>query len=156
MIAIVVAMDRNRVIGARGRLPWRLSVDLKRFKALTLGHAVIMGRKTFESIGKPLAGRKNIVVSRRKDFAAEGCDVARSLDEALQAAGGGDVYVIGGGEIYAQALPRADRLYVTEIDTEVAGGDAFFPAIDPAAWKLVEDVPAESDGLRCRFKLFIR
>jgi dihydrofolate reductase len=138
LISIVAAVARNRVIGAGGRLPWRLPEDLKRFKQLTTGAPVIMGRKTHESIGRPLPGRRNIVVTRRRAASWEGCAVAHSLDEALALAGDApQVFVIGGAELYAEALPRADRLYLTLIDAEFAG-DAQFPEFDPAAWREVE------------------
>jgi dihydrofolate reductase len=154
MIALVVAMDRRRVIGRDNRLPWRLPDDMQRFKALTLGHAVVMGRKTYESIGRPLAGRRNLVLTRRADYAAPGTTVVHSLEQALACAragqpGGGagaPVFVIGGADLYAQALPLADRLYVTHVATTVAGGDATFPEIDPAAWRAVarEEHPADA------------
>lgn len=138
-ISIVVAAARNGVIGRAGGLPWKLSDDLKRFRSLTLGHPVIMGRKTYESIGGPLSERINIVVSRNL-AAFEGIILARSLDEALrlgaEAAAHLDVseiFIIGGAEIYAAALPFTTRIYLTEVDAESAG-DSRFPAIEPADW----------------------
>ena len=124
-------MDRNRVIGAKGGIPWRLPDDLKRLRRLTMGGTVVMGRKTYESIGKPLAGRRNVVVTRQGDFRAEGCEVADSLEEALR----GDVWVLGGGEIYAQALPRAERMELTFVETAVEGGDTWFPEWDEGEWR---------------------
>jgi len=142
MLQIIVAMDRHRVIGRGGALPWRLPADLRRFKALTLGHPVIMGRKTWQSIGRPLAGRTNIVVSRQEGFRARGATVVQDLDEAIRVAGG-DAFVIGGGEIYRQALERADVLHVTQIDAAVEGGDTWFPEIDPRQW---EETAREAHG----------
>ncbi|MCX7170427.1 MAG: dihydrofolate reductase [Proteobacteria bacterium] len=126
----------NRVIGNGNALPWRLPEDLKRFKALTHGHPVIMGRKTWESLGRPLPGRTNIVISRRADLHAPGATPVGSLEAALAAAaatGTDEAFIIGGAEIYGQALPLADRLQLTEIDRDYAG-DVFFPKFDRAAW----------------------
>ncbi|WP_295813386.1 dihydrofolate reductase [uncultured Nitratireductor sp.] len=146
-IELVVAMAENGVIGHEGGLPWRLSTDLKRFKAVTMGKPVIMGRKTWESIGKPLPGRRNIVVTRQTDYAAEGAECASSLDVALALAtageAGADICVIGGGQIYREAMHKADRLHVTHVHAEI-DGDTMFPPIDPEIWEAVsrEDVPA--------------
>lgn len=129
---LIAALARNRVIGRGNAMPWHLPEDLKRFKALTLGHPVIMGRKTFESIGRPLPGRDNIVVSRA-GFTAAGIRPARSLEEAIDVAGGRPAFVIGGGEIYRLALPHATRLHLTEIDAEPEG-DAWFPEFDRTEW----------------------
>lgn len=143
-IDIVAAVAENGVIGANGGLPFKLSTDLKRFKALTLGKPVIMGRKTYESIGKPLPGRINIVISRQPDFAAEGTIAARSLDEAIRlgvaatlANDADAICVIGGGEIYAQALMRADRLLITHVEGTIEG-DTVFPSIDPSRFEASE------------------
>jgi len=138
-VTLVAALARNRVIGARNALPWRLPADLRRFKALTLGHPVVMGRRTYESIlaslGRPLPGRLNIVVTRSPDYAAPGCIVAASPEAALAAAGPADeVFVIGGAELYRLALPVADRLQLTEIDADYAG-DAWFPELAPGDWR---------------------
>ncbi|PTY37486.1 dihydrofolate reductase [Saccharospirillum sp. MSK14-1] len=140
-IAMIWAMSENRVIGRDNKLPWYLPNDLKYFKQVTSGKPVIMGRKTYDSIGRPLPNRTNIVISRDTGFRAEGCQVVHSLDEALELAGaqlavnGGDeVIVMGGAQIYAEALPRADRLYVTQVHATVEG-DAFFPTIDFNAWQ---------------------
>ncbi|HMB77337.1 MAG TPA: dihydrofolate reductase [Kiloniellaceae bacterium] len=139
-IVSVVAMGRNRVIGRDGGLPWHISADLKYFKQLTLGKPVVMGRKTYESIGRPLPGRANVVVSRNPGFRPDGVIKVDSLTEALAAgaaaaaaAGVAEICVIGGGEIFAATLDRARRLYVTEIEAAPAG-DTFFPEIDPALW----------------------
>ncbi|MEQ8228578.1 MAG: dihydrofolate reductase [Rhodospirillales bacterium] len=136
-VVLVVAMAENRCIGRDGDLPWHISTDLKRFKAVTMGHPMIMGRKTFLSIGRVLPGRPNIIVTRDRDFQAEGAEVAHSLDEALAAARAHDtgaVMVIGGAEIFEQSLPLADRLDICHVHADVPG-DTFFPEIDPAHWR---------------------
>ena len=134
-ISLIAALARNRVIGRDNQLPWRLSADLKHFKSLTMGKSIVMGRKTWESIGKPLPGRTNIVVTRDSDFSAEGCSVVYSIEEALVAAEGGEeVMIMGGANLYAQLLPRADRLYLTEVQADVSG-DAWFPEIVEAQWQ---------------------
>lgn len=135
MIAIIVAVAENGAIGADNGLPWRLPDDLKRFKALSLGKPIVMGRRTFDSIGRPLPGRTNIVVSRQAGLAIEGAIVARSLDDALVAAGAAsEIVVIGGAEIFRQALPRTDTIHLTRVHARVAG-DVFFPELDPAKWR---------------------
>ena len=137
-ISLIVALARNRVIGRDNQLPWRLSADLQHFKRLTMGKPIVMGRKTCESIGKPLPGRTNIVVTRNSSFSAEGCRVVHSIDEALVAAGGADeVMIMGGENLYSQLLPRADRLYLTEVQAEVSG-DAWFPEFDATQWQELE------------------
>ncbi|GEM84349.1 MAG: dihydrofolate reductase [Meiothermus sp.] len=132
-IALVVAMDKNRAIGRGGALPWHLPDDLKRFRALTLGKTVLMGRKTYESIGRPLPQRRNVVLTRDPAFHAEGLEVVHSLEEALKL--GDELMVIGGGEVYAMFLPLATHLYLTLVDTAVSGADAFFPQWDRAGWR---------------------
>jgi len=135
MISIIAALAENRVIGVNNTLPWRLPNDLKHFRRLTTGHAIIMGRKNYESIGKPLPERTNIVVTRNRDYRVDGCLIAHSLDEALRLAGDDpEIFVIGGAEIYREALPRADRLYLTQVHADVRG-DTFFPEIDRNGWK---------------------
>ncbi len=135
MISIIAALAENRVIGVNNTLPWRLPNDLKHFRRLTTGHAIVMGRKNYESIGKPLPERTNIVVTRNRDYRVDGCLIAHSLDEALRLAGGDpEIFVIGGAEIYREALPRADRLYLTQVHA-VVEGDTFFPEIDLKDWK---------------------
>ncbi len=144
-ISIVVAMGReNRVIGRDGGLPWRLPEDLKQFKALTMGKPIIMGRKTFESIGKPLPGRTNIVVTRNENWLADGVNVFRDIDDALTAAkliaakdGVDEICIIGGAEIYGNALDRTDVIHMTEVEGDVAG-DTIFPALDPKDWLVTE------------------
>ena len=144
-ISLIAAMGKDRVIGIENRLPWRLPADMKHFRALTMGKAVLMGRKTFESIGKPLTGRTNIVVSRDPDFLPAGVTVASSIAEALAVGEQSDdeVMVIGGASFYAQLLPRAQRLYLTEVHHDFAG-DAYFPAWNPGDWREAarEDHPA--------------
>ena len=134
-LALIVAMGRGRVIGRDGGLPWRIPEDLRHFKETTWGHTILMGRRTFESIGRPLPGRRSIVLSRTPEFAPEGVEVARGLDEALERAWAEDEmpFVVGGGAVYAEALPRATHLYLTEVD-QAAKGDTFFPEFDEAAW----------------------
>jgi len=136
-ISLIAAMAENRAIGIDNRLPWRLPADLKRFKALTLGHPLIVGRKTFESIGRPLPGRRMIVVTRRPGWAPPGVEIAGSIEEALERTGDEEVFIGGGEEIFRQTLDRADRAYVTCIQKEFPG-DAFFPELDRASWRLVE------------------
>lgn len=137
-ISLVVAVARNGVIGRDGGLPWHISSDLKRFKQITMGKPIIMGRKTWESLPKkPLVGRHNIVITRRKGFVAEGATVVAGPEEALAAAAGAEeIAVIGGGEIYKAFFGRADRIYLTEVALDVAG-DTYFPALDPAQWREV-------------------
>lgn len=165
-IAIYVAIAENGVIGREGGLPWRLSTDLKRFKADTMGKPIIMGRKTYEGIGRPLPGRLNVVVTRDKAWRVEGIEVAHSLDDAIALArvrgrcmaGAEEICVVGGGEIYAQALPLAVRLHVTHVLASV-DGDAHFPPIDPSIWKVVsaEDFPAgEKDSHATRYTVYER
>lgn len=135
-LTLIVARARNGVIGANGTLPWRLPEDLAHFKRTTMGHPIVMGRKTWESIGRPLPGRRNIVVSRRVQLAVAGTEVAPSLDAALAlCAGAGEVFVIGGAQLYREALPRAQRLVVTEIDADFEG-DTLWDALDPGQWQV--------------------
>ena len=136
IISLIVAMDEKRGIGKAGKLPWRLSSDLRRFRELTMGHHMIVGRKTFESIGKPLPGRQMIVVTHNASFKADGCLMAGSVQAAFAAAlerGETEVFVIGGAEIYSQTLDVANRVYLTQVHAEV-GADTFFPEIDQDAW----------------------
>lgn len=143
-LGLIVAVARNGGIGKNNALPWRIPEDMKRFKALTLGHPVIMGRATHESIGKPLVERRNIVVSTtRSEFM--GCEVVRSLDEALTLALSSDTMpmIIGGARLYAEALPRATHLFLTEVDRDV-DADTFFPAWDRAQWREVKREPAQT------------
>ena len=153
-ISLVAAVAANGVIGNRGALPWKLPDDMARFRRLTMGHAVIMGRSTFASLNRPLKGRRNIVLTRNAGLRIEGCIAAHSREEALEAAAGDEeVFVIGGAAIYALFLPEAHRLYVTWIDTAVAG-DAVFPAVDWSEWHIARETagPGEAAaGLPHRF-----
>lgn len=133
MISIIAAISENRTIGKNNRLPWHIPEDLKRFKSLTLGHPIIMGRTTFESIRKPLPGRTNIIVTRNKEFKAEGCVICNSLNEAINVAkrnNQGEIFIIGGGQIYEQAIEFADKIYLTIVKGSYEG-DAFFPDYAP-------------------------
>ncbi|QDS32882.1 dihydrofolate reductase [Brevibacillus brevis] len=134
MISLIVAYARNQVIGKDGDMPWHLPADLKNVKELTTGKTIVMGRKTFESIGKPLPNRRNVVLTRSQDFHPEGVDVVHTKEEVLAI---GDVIIFGGSEIYRQFLDVVDRLYITEIDLETEG-DTFFPAWDRDAYTLVD------------------
>jgi len=156
-VYLVAAVAKNGVIGAAGKLPWRLPEDLRHFMALTLGHPVIMGRKTWESLGKPLPGRENIVVTRARGYDAPGAHVAASLDAALALCAGEPVaFVIGGGELYASALPVADAMVITEIGRDYAG-DARFPDFDRGAWREAQRKPqTAADGTRFDFVLYER
>lgn len=143
-ISIIVAASANNVIGVGGGLPWHLPEDLKRFKEVTMGKPMIMGRATYDSIGRALPGRTSIVVTRQADFEAEGCIVVDSIDAAMEAAGDvEEIMVIGGGEIYRQVLPHADRIYMTRLQAELEG-DTRFPELDMEEWEVssVEEFPA--------------
>lgn len=145
IVSLIAAMSTNRVIGRDGGLPWRLPEDLKHFKRLTVDHTVVMGRKTFDEIKRPLTNRRNVVITRRADFQPAGVHVVASLDEALALAAGEDeVFVIGGGEIYRLALPRADRLYLTVVHAEVEG-DTYFPAFEEDGWVLESESDHPAD-----------
>ena len=148
IISIVVAMARNRTIGVNNTLPWRCPEDLKRFKSLTMGQHMIMGRKTFDSIGKPLPGRITVVVTRNENLHIEGCVMAHSLENAIGAcAADKEIFIVGGAELYALSLPLADRLYITHVQKNVTG-DAHFPEFDQAEWqeltreKRTQEIPA--------------
>ncbi|MEO8383690.1 MAG: type 3 dihydrofolate reductase [Betaproteobacteria bacterium] len=145
-ISLIVAMAKNRVIGSNNQMPWHLPADFAYFKRITLGHPVIMGRKTFESIGKALPGRRNIVVSRNRDFHVNGGDLMHSLDDAIGSCKGSEeVFVIGGASLYADALPQADRLYITEVDVS-PDGETLFPAIDTSNWLETARQRVETDA----------
>jgi dihydrofolate reductase len=147
-ISIIAAMGDNRVIGAQGKIPWHLPADFKKFKELTMGHPVIMGNKTFESIGKPLPGRTNIILAKDPDYAADGCLISHSLDDAIalakEAEGSGEVFIGGGGQVYALALPMTDTIYLTKVHG-VFEGDTFFPEFDESQWKLVNSEERQKD-----------
>ena len=154
-IYLIAAVARNGVIGAHGKLPWRLPEDLQHFKKLTLGHPVIMGRRTWASLGKPLQGRENIVITRQPGFAAPGASVAASLAGAIALCTGEDLaFVIGGAEIYAAALPLADGLVLTEIDGDYEG-DTRFPDWDRKAWRVSQkETHTSAGGVRFSFLLY--
>jgi dihydrofolate reductase len=134
-LSLIVAMARNRVIGAGGKIPWHLPGELKLFKELTMGHHIVMGRKTWESIGRLLPGRITVIVTRQRDYRVPGAIVAHSLAEAIAATGGDEeVFVIGGAEIFREALPLADRIYLTTVEADVPG-DTFMPQFDRSAWR---------------------
>lgn len=157
MISLIVAHDINRVIGHENKMPWHLPGELQYFKEQTMGKPMIMGRKTFDSIGRPLPGRRNIVITRNVDYQAEGIEVAASLEEALKLAGTEkEVMIIGGEQIFRMALPIADRLYITQIEHEFIG-DTFFPIYDNE-WKLTsESEPVETpDGYRYTYCIYDR
>lgn len=146
-IAAIVAVANNGVIGKEGGLPWYLPAELARFKQTTTGHPIIMGRKTHESIGRALPGRTNLVITRNKDFKAEGCEIVSSLDEAIEKAkkseGADEIFIIGGEQIYSEALPLLDRIYLTKVDTEV-DGDKFF-RYDPREWRQISSEKHSAD-----------
>ena len=145
MISLIVAAAENGVIGRQGELPWRLSDDLRRFKSITMGKPIVMGRKTWESIGRPLPGRQNIVITRQADFIADGCDVVSSVEEAIRAAGDAqEIMIIGGSQIYELFLPHAARLYLTRVHADVEG-DARLPEISLDDWRLVSEEPHAAD-----------
>ena len=145
IISIIVGMDKNRLIGQGNRLPWRLPGDMKHFRRHTLGKPVLMGRKTFESIGRPLPKRSNIILTHDHDYQAEGCVVTHSIEEALDTASGcEEIMVIGGASIYELFLPRADRLYLTYIH-DYFEGDIYFPAFNIADWQEVKRIDCQSD-----------
>ncbi len=136
-LSIIVAMDRNRVIGNNDSLPWHISADLKNFKKITMGKPIVMGRKTHESIGRPLPGRENIIITRDKTYQAEGCTVLNSIDEIFEYCEGvEEVMITGGSEIYKYTLEQATRLYLTEVHTEIEG-DTFFPEFNRSDWSEV-------------------
>jgi dihydrofolate reductase len=143
-VSLIAAVARNGTIGREGRLPWRLSDDLARFKRLTLGHAVLMGRRTWESLGRPLPGRRNVVLTRNASFSAPGCETVNSVEEGRALAAGAELFVIGGAMVYAAFMPFADRLFITHVDCDVPG-DVVFPPIDSGQWRIVEETPGTMD-----------
>ena len=156
MISLIVAAARNGVIGNKAKLPWHLPADLKRFKQLTMGHPILMGRKTFESIGKPLPGRTNIVITRQRGFQCCGTTAAHSVEEALLICEDDpEVFVIGGAEIFRQALPLADRIYLTRIHKDFEGDTRLFE-IDPAVWKETSREDFATDSLPHTFLTYER
>lgn len=144
-ISLIVAMASNRVIGLNGAMPWHLSADLKRFKRITLGSPILMGRKTFDAIGRPLPGRENLIISRNPDYRRPGCRVFADIGGALEYVNGcPEVFVIGGATLYEALLPRADYLYLTLIHREFAG-DTYFPEFDYSAWRVLERIEVADD-----------
>lgn len=154
-LAIIAAVGANGVIGRQGGLPWRLPEDLRRFKALTMGHTLIMGRATYDSIGRALPGRRTIVITRQVAWSAPGVDVAHSVDEALLMAGPGPAFVAGGGEIYRQCLEHADVLHLTLVEAAV-DGDTWFPAVDPKTFREVAREPHQEGELPFAFVTYER
>lgn len=137
IISIIVALSENNVVGVRNQLPWKLSADLKRVKALTMGHHIIMGRKTYESIGKPLPGRTNVIITRNNNFKAEGCVTAKSLEHALEISkDDSEVFIFGGGEIFRDAMSFASKIYMTRVHTHL-DGDTYFPEVKPFDWRII-------------------
>ena len=158
-ISLLVAMARNRVIGRDNRIPWHLPADLKRFKELTMGHHIVMGRKTWDSINRLLPGRTTVVLTRNADFSLPGAKVARSIEGALQLCGTDpEVFVIGGEQIFRMALPYAHRLYLSTIDLDVAG-DTYMPPIDANEWRLTHEELHPADAANAppwRFQIYDR
>jgi dihydrofolate reductase len=161
IISLIVAMDKNRGIGVDNKLPWHIPSDLKRFKQLTMGHHIMVGRKTYETIGKPLPGREMIVVTRQKDYVAEGCIVVSSIKQAIQEAEDHheeELFVIGGGEIFLQVFDMADKIYLTNVHAEVEAS-VYFPIIDPGSWELItihDPDQLENDQYVSDFQILIR
>ena len=151
-ISMIVARSRNHVIGRDNQMPWKISADLQFFKRVTMSFPVIMGRKTWESIGRPLPGRRNIIVSRNADYQAAGAELVGSLDEALNSLSEFPrVFVIGGEQLFKQAFDKADRLYITEIDLDIEDGDTFFEVPNESAWKEVERTPGSEGDISFSF-----
>lgn len=143
-ISIIVAMSENNAIGKKGKIPWHLPNDLKQFKKVTIGHHIIMGRKTFDSIGKPLPGRTNVVITHQKDLKIEGCEVVNSMGAALAIArldNQEEVFIIGGASIYKSILSDAEKIYLTRVHTKVIEADTFFPQIDEKMWIETQNHP---------------
>ena len=145
IVSLIVAMSENQVIGRDGDMPWRLSDDLRRFRKLTMDHTIIMGRRTWESIGRLLPGRKTVIISRNPDFSVDGATIVGNLNDALKTAGDDiEVFVVGGGEIYRVAMPIANRMYVTRVLAQI-GGDTTFPEIDWGEWTRTESEVHSAD-----------
>ena len=148
IISLIVAKSRNNVIGKSGTIPWHLPADLKYFKKVTLGHHIIMGRKTYESIGRPLPGRTNIVVTRNKAYTAEGCVIVNSVEAGLAFARMNEeqeVFIVGGSTLYNEIIPEAEKMYITEVDLLVLDGDTFFPEYDEQMWIESNQYPYVAD-----------
>ncbi len=161
MLSIICAIGRHREIGVANSLPWHISGDLKRFRKLTMGHSIIMGRRTFESIGRPLPGRRNVIVTRNRAYRQPGCLVFYTIDEAIKHARADEksnlpeIFIIGGGQIYRQTIAMADRLYLTQVDDAPEGADTFFPEY-PGFRKVSEEGPFEENHLTFSFVEMIR
>ena len=157
-ISIIVAMGRSQVIGIDNKLPWHISEDLKRFKKITLNHSVIMGRKTYDSIGKPLINRENIVITRDISLAIDGVITLNSLESAIDIAkDNSEIFIIGGEQIYSMALPIATHMYVTEVDKSIAGGNAFFPSFIDNGWSETKRTAhKDQNGLNFSFVDYVR
>lgn len=161
IVSLIVAMDNSRGIGKDNTLPWHISSDLRRFKRVTMGHHLIMGRLTYESIGRPLPGRTNVVVTRNQSYLAEGCLVLHSLSKALQqveSQGEEEVFVIGGGQVFEQVIDVADRIYLTEVDTEV-DADVYFPQFIETQWSelvTIHQKAGNQDQYRSIFRLLVK
>ncbi len=156
-IAIVVAIAQHNAIGVGGDLPWHLPADLRRFKQITMGHSIVMGRKTYESIGRLLPGRTTVVITSQNDYSIDGATVVHSLEEAFEAvAGDRTPFIVGGGAIYRQALPHVKKIYLTRVDAEL-DADTFFPHIDWAEWELIESekkMPDEKNKIAHNFEIY--
>ncbi|TWT38373.1 dihydrofolate reductase [Blastopirellula retiformator] len=145
-ISLIVAASENGVIGRDGDMPWRLSSDLQRFKKLTMGNIIVMGRKTYESIGRLLPGRQTVIVSRQAGYQVEGAIVTSSIEEAVKVpSAAGELFIVGGGEVYAQSIDLADQIYLTRVHIQIEDGDAFFPALDLQEWERVEATEIAAD-----------
>ena len=161
IISLIAAMDQQGGIGKNNQLPWHLVSDLKRFKQLTMGHHVVMGRKTYETIGRQLPGRVMVIITRNKDYSAEGCQVVNSLRAAIDLAEENldrEVFIIGGGDIFKEAINKADKIYLTTVHT-VVGADVFFPMLDLHEWKITSSEiisPNEMEDYPSDFKILIR
>ena len=157
-LSLLAAMANNRVIGRNNALPWRLPADLKRFKALTMGQIIVMGRKTYESIGRPLPGRINIIVTRQPDLSVAGVTVTRSVEEALTAClihPDKEIFIIGGAELYQQTLKHCQRLYLTEVQ-KAFEGDAFFPEFDRSDWhEIVREKHVQEEGEKLEYHFVV-
>ncbi len=155
LISIIVAMSQNRVIGADGSMPWQLPQDLQRFKQLTMGQTLLMGRKTYQSIGRQLPGRQTLILSRQTDFQIAGCQVVDSLEAGIAAATTPELFICGGGDIYRQALPRVEKIYLTVLLRELAG-DTFFPELPAGQFATLHSEELIDAGEACRFQILER
>ncbi len=155
LISIIVAMSRNRVIGADGSMPWQLPEDLRRFKRITMGQTLLMGRKTYQSIGHPLPGRQTIILSRDPAYQVAGSRVVSDLHSGIALADGNELFICGGEDIYRQALPLAEKIYLTELLREVAG-DTYFPELPPGEFQVIHSEGLKDAGEPCRFSILQR